>query len=102
MLKKEEDQKINQLKNIIDKEDNMKNLILLFILIILIGCDERDINKSNLKYKIGDEIYIKPDSTIAYISDTSRYNLVYRIGYIDKNGIINFETIDEFAIYGKK
>ena len=80
----------------------MRKLILFFTLISFIGCTERDIKNVNLKYKLGDEVFIKPDSTVAYISDTSRYNLFYRVGYIDKDGEMNYMNIDEFAIYGKK
>lgn len=80
----------------------MKLVLTLLTCIILTGCFEHEANRPNLKYKLGDEIYLKPDSTIAYISDTSIYNLFYRVGYINKDGDINYTNIDEFAIYGKK
>lgn len=82
----------------------MKQVILFFSLFLLIGCFDvvDDTRKFNLKYKIGDIVYLKPDSTQAFVSDTSKYYNFYRIGYIDKLGKIEYTNIDEFNIYGKK
>ena len=79
----------------------MKLILTIITCIILTGCFEES-KKQNLKYKLGDEVYLKPDSTIAYISDTSKYNLFYRVGYVNKQGNINYTNVDEFVIYGKK
>lgn len=71
----------------------MKKLLLLVLLSsLLFGCGER--TKSQLpkfKYKVGDVVYLKPDSTKAVIDDINPNSGSYSLYYFDKLGQQHYE-----------
>lgn len=88
-------------------------LCILFALIAagLVSCCETNTKgkkhntKTNYNYSKGDVVYLKPDSTIASISDTRIIidNIGrYEANYKDNSGNLQTIVVDETQIYGKK
>lgn len=98
-----------------EKEARISFILLLSILAFSImlafstGCDCKKSKKktSNVyNYSKGDVVYLKPDSTVASISDT-RISIDgitgrYEANYKDNSGNIQMVVIEENQIYGKK
>lgn len=84
-------------------------LLLMSLSVLTTGCDhkksKRKYVEDNYNYRKGDVVYLKPDSTIASISDT-RLILEdvgrYEANYKDNSGTLKMIVVDETQIYGKK
>lgn len=83
----------------------LKMLRLIFLLLFslfIMGCRDR----SHLKYKAGDIVYLKPDSTRAVIAkldncgSSADYEII--LGYKDGFFANNVDCITEDRIYGKE
>lgn len=96
-----------------DKKDIKLSVLLalciLFALIAagLVSCSEKPKHKQPVlvaQYQEGDIVYLKPDSTIGVIGDVSIYtsSILYRIGYKNNEGIIEYHDFTETQIYSKK
>ena len=91
-------------------------LCILFALLAvgLIGCggqwekEEKEYAKKRdaiFKYKEGDVVYLKPDSTIGVITDRTMWSedrLEYRIRYSTKVGKLEYIDTNEADIFDKK
>lgn len=99
-----------------EKEAKVSFILMLCIFGTLIlggiGCTQWDKEEKQnkerydalFKYKEGDDVYIKPDSTLATITDKYHYSSgdTYYIVYKTKNGDLKEMSIKEYQIYGKK
>ena len=96
-----------------EKEAKIGFLLALCILFTLIAaglvscCDKKSKHTSQpvvSQYQNGDIVYLKPDSTIGVIGDVTNYvnGIVYRIGYKNNQGIIEYHDFTETQIYNKK
>jgi hypothetical protein len=81
-----------------------KLLITVALLVAACSCAEREDSSHPFKYKVGDVIYIKPDSTTAVV--VSRDNFSdgdrYEVKFYDVESESSTEYIKEFEIYGIK
>jgi hypothetical protein len=85
-------------------------MCVLFALIAagLISCIESNSKRKeqpSAQYKDGDIVYLKPDSTIGVIGSVNTMinsGIIYRIGYKNKNGVIEYHDLTETQIYSKK
>lgn len=89
-------------------------LCILFALIAagLVSCTQWDKEEkrnkeryeASFKYQSGDDVYIKPDSTLGTITDKYHYGSgdTYYIVYKTKNGELKEVGINEYQIYSKK
>ena len=90
-------------------------LCILFALIAagLISCtqwdkEEKDYTRkydAQFKYKVGDIVYLKPDSTVGVITDKilwSEDKIVYTVRYSTKLGKLEYLDSYEQNIFGKK
>ena len=90
-------------------------LCILFALIAagLISCtqwdkEEKDYARkydAQFKYKVGDIVYLKPDSIVGVVSDRTAWaedRLEYRIRYSTKVGKLEYIDILEPSIFDKK
>ena len=79
----------------------LRLIFFIFLTVLLVGCRDR----SHLKYKSGDIVYLKPDSTKAVIGNPqdcgseSDYQVIlgYEAGFFANN----VDYITEDRIYGK-
>lgn len=92
-------------------------MLLMFLTLILAGLsscndqwekEEKEYSKkrdSYFKYKVGDIVYLKPDSTIGVITDRTLWSedkLEYRIRYSTKVGKLEYIDIYEPGIFSKQ
>jgi transcription initiation factor IIE alpha subunit len=89
-------------------------LCILFALIAagLVSCTQWDTEEKQnrerynalFKYQEGDVVYIKPDSSLATITNKYHYSSgdTYYIVYKTKNGELKETGINEYQIYSKK
>ena len=90
-------------------------LLFIFLSVALVGVsctqwdkEEKDYAKryeAQFKYKLGDVVYLKPDSTIGVITDRTLWTenrLEYRVRYSTKVGKLEHIDTYEQNIYGKK
>lgn len=90
-------------------------MCILFALIAagLISCtqwdkEEKDYAKkydAQFKYKMGDIVYLKPDSIVGVVTDRTAWTgdrLEYRIRYSTKAGKIEYLDVLEPSIFSKK
>lgn len=78
-----------------------KLLICLIFCAILFGCGGSD---KSLKYKVGDVVYLKPDSTVGAIVEVEAAGDDYKItlGYNEGFFANNIVYVNEEVIYGKR
>lgn len=100
-----------------EKEARISFILLLCMFGTLIlaglGCTQWDKEEKEyarqrdamFKYKEGDIVYLKPDSTIGVITDRTLWSedrLEYRVRYSTKTGKIEYLDILEPSIFSKK
>ncbi len=89
----------------------MKHIItLLLVAILLVSCNHTERKKfvPNPKYDVGELIYLKPDSTLAYVKfysvivndKTNSATYFYGIEYKDNIGKFHRRIIGDKEIYG--
>lgn len=83
----------------------MEKLVILAA-VFLTACSCVDNDKSHqYKYKIGDVVYIKPDSSVAVITYRGQYDAktdYYHIKFYDEENESNEDSIKDYEIYGIK
>lgn len=73
----------------------------------IVGCFEDNSKRipHTAKYKEGEIVYLKPDSTIGVIGEVNVYlssGVEYRIGYKNNQGVIEYHYFTETQIYSLK
>lgn len=90
-------------------------ILFIFLSIVMVGVsctqwdkEDKDYAKrydAQFKYKLGDVVYLKPDSTIGVITDRTAWTenrIEYRIRYSTKVGKLEYVDVLEPIIFSKK
>lgn len=71
----------------------MKRILFILCVILFVSCITDEDRKSypKPKYRVGDVVYMKPDSTkaIIYFYGGNDWNPCYALRYNDKNGVVH-------------
>lgn len=76
----------------------MKKLLLI-ALVLLASCSEPKQQLPPPKYKLGDIVYTKPDSTKSVVTFIYSEYPWYIVDYTNKQGKREHATVEEFEIY---
>ena len=77
----------------------MKAILLSSIILLAASCDCKPTKQTPPKYKQGDVVWLKPDSTRAVVSHVWVSDLQYVVDYYDANHKAQDMVVPEFGIY---
>ena len=79
----------------------MRKLLVVLVAVLLYSCGEVNRKQTPPKYKQGDVVYLKPDSTKAVISYVWVDNNSYSVDYYDAEHEPQSMHVPEYGVYGK-
>lgn len=82
----------------------MEKLLVVAVLLTACSCADSSDKSHQYKYKVGDVVYIKPDSSTAVIVDRATVSGEdrYEIKFYDVENESSTEYLHEYEIYGLK